>query len=422
MSTSKTALLAVILGLFLLPTVAGAVPLQLAHQGELANADGPVTDTVEMTFRLWENETVGYEVWSETRFIDVVGGHYSVLLGGTGQSTPIQDVLLQEPELWLEITIGSEAPLLPRLPVASTPYAIAAHTVENLSGGTVDASSVSINGAEVIDGTGTWTGGAGSVDWTALANVPTDADTIAGLSCANGARPVWDGALWICTQVDWSELQGTPAGFVDGIDDDTDTVLTQPEVLSHVGGQVIDFGAGSSVAGVDIATTSDLTWTSLSGVPAGFSDDVDDDVLGDLGVARGATGWTGGHERLDQTLAERWVVLDVQIAAYRREAGKPVEVRQNLVVADAEIHPYGCEVRQTVEVREGVVVVDVETSPHGSDPGQTVKGLDAVVFRDVQVRAHERDAVQTVKACQSRVVPDAQAPNRGEVREAIEAA
>lgn len=148
MTTRTRGLLAAI-GLALLlgsPVLAQAVPLQLAHQGTLTDASGPVTDTVDMTFRLFDDATSGSEVWSETRTIDVVGGNYSVILGSGAQSSPIESVLVAEPSLWLEITVGTGSPLLPRQQLASTPYAIAAHTAENVSGGTVDASSISVNG------------------------------------------------------------------------------------------------------------------------------------------------------------------------------------------------------------------------------------------------------------------------------------
>ena len=185
-----------------MPSAALAVPQELAHQGELYDADGPVTDSVEFTFRLFDAETDGTEVWSEDRTIDVVDGLYSVLLGA---QTPITQVLADEPALWLEITVDGGDPLLPRHPVASAPYAILADTAVNVDGGTVNASSVSVNGTAVVDAGGSWVGPAGSIDWSALDGLPVglddgDADTLGGLSCADGDRAVWnDGAgLWEC--------------------------------------------------------------------------------------------------------------------------------------------------------------------------------------------------------------------------------
>ena len=183
------------LALLLVPaSTALAVPLSLAHQGYLADADGEaVTGSIVITFSLWDEAGSGSQVWSEARTVDVVDGSYSTLLGS---ETPIADVLRAEPALWLQLEIAGEA-LLPRHPVASAPYAVVADTAVNVEGGTVNASSVSVGGSEVIDGTGAWTGGAGSIDWSAVTGAP---DTVGGLSCADGDRAVWnDGlSLWEC--------------------------------------------------------------------------------------------------------------------------------------------------------------------------------------------------------------------------------
>ena len=200
-----------------LPLSAGAVPQQVAHQGELYDADGPVTDSVNFTFRLFDAETTGNEVWLEDRTIDVVDGLYSVLLGA---ETPIAQVLAEEPALWLEITVDGGDPLLPRQPLGSAPYAIVADTAVNVDGGTVNASSVSVNSSAIIDSGGNWVGGAGSIGWTAIDGVPADEDTLGGLSCADGDRAVWNDGLgqWECgsatVELDRLDVAGATTGDV----------------------------------------------------------------------------------------------------------------------------------------------------------------------------------------------------------------
>lgn len=273
---NRTTVILLVLTLLGMPVAAQAVPLQIAHQGELSDATGPITDSVSLTFKLFDALTGGTEVWSETRAVDVVAGNYAVLLGGATQSNPIEDVLLQEPALFLEITVEAEAPLLPRQPVGSTPYAIHAYTAENVVGGTVDASSVSVNGTEVVDGTGQWVGAAGSIDWSALTGAPVDADTLAGLACADGsvAKFVVGTGLWTC---------------------DSDLVLTSAQVLGMVDAAQIDLGTGSQVAGVNIATVADIDWNLLASVPSGFADAVDNDALGGLSCADGMLAkWSSG--------------------------------------------------------------------------------------------------------------------------------
>ena len=201
-----------------------AVPLQVAHQGEVQDADGPVTGTLEFVFELFDAASEGNEVWSETRDVDVVDGNYAVLLGSV---TAIDSVLFVEPALWLQITIEGGDPLLPRQPIASAPYAIVAGTAENVSGGTVDASSIAVNGLSVVNSTGQWVGPSGSVDWSAITGAPSDADTLGGLSCADGDRAVWSDSsqLWEC---------GSATVTLDRLDT---SVATSGQVLTYDGAQ-----------------------------------------------------------------------------------------------------------------------------------------------------------------------------------------
>ena len=212
-----------------LPSTALAVPLQLAHHGQLLDGQGdPITGQETITFRLWDAVENGNEVWSEVVPVDVVSGHYSTLLN---LGTLGRDALKTEPSLWLEMEIDSET-LAPRQPVAATPYALVADTAENVDGGTVNASSISVNNSTVIDATGTWTGGTGSIGWSALNGVPADlddgdADTLGGLSCADGDRAVWNDSnqLWEC---------GSATVTLDRLDTAT---ATSGQVLTYDGGQ-----------------------------------------------------------------------------------------------------------------------------------------------------------------------------------------
>ena len=242
--------------LLFLPTVALAVPLTVAHQGEVEDVSGPVTATLEFTFALYDAATGGNDVWSETRDVDIVDGDYSILLG---TDTAIDSVLFAEPALYLQITVEGGDPLLPRQELAAAPYAVVADTAVNVDGGTVNASSITVNGSAVIDSGGNWAGAANSIPWSAVDGVPADEDTLAGLSCADQSLARWDdsGSQWVCA---------------------TDLVLTSSQVLAMINGATVDLGAGSQMGGVGIATADDLTWGSLDGIPAGFADGIDDDT------------------------------------------------------------------------------------------------------------------------------------------------
>ena len=157
------------------------------------------------------------------------------------------------------------------------------------------------------------------LDWSLLSSVPVgfldgdDADSLAALSCADGARPRWDlgSGLWACDAVSWSELQGIPSDLSDGDADTlggvgacadggvakfdlgtglwtcgTDAVLTSGDVLGFVGGSALALGAGSSMGGSTLATLSSLTWGNLGGVPADLADG-DADMLAALSCTDG---------------------------------------------------------------------------------------------------------------------------------------
>jgi hypothetical protein len=228
-STLPSVLRLLTLATVLVPVAALAVPMQIAHQGQLFDGDGPVTDQVTMVFSLHDDAEAGDEVWSEEKTVDVVDGAYSVLLGTDIVGNPITPVLLDEPLLWLQITVAGGDPLLPRQAVASVPYAVAAGTAENVVGGVVDASEILVDGVQVVDEYGDWTGAPGSVGWDALGDVPGDlsdgdADTLGGLSCADGGRAVYDidTTSWVCgsqtVTLDRLDTAAASAGEVLGFD------------------------------------------------------------------------------------------------------------------------------------------------------------------------------------------------------------
>jgi hypothetical protein len=97
------------------------VPGQLNYQGFLANAvdSSAVTATLEMTFRLFDSETKGAELWSETHpTVEVSNGLFHVLLG---KIDPFPEDLFDGSTRWLQTEVGTEI-LSPRKPLASVAY------------------------------------------------------------------------------------------------------------------------------------------------------------------------------------------------------------------------------------------------------------------------------------------------------------
>ena len=257
---------------------AEAVPLQLAHQGRLLDAEqAPMEGAHDLTFRLYDAPLDGSLLWEETVTESFTAGFYSTVLGADATNFPLDDGLFATPPLYLELIVDDGEPLLPRQEINSVPFALRAGTAENVEGGYVDVTEVSIGGDLVIDPNGAWVGPTPSVAWSDLSGVPTglldgqDADTLAALSCADEGIARFDltTGLWVCG---------------------TDAVLTSGDVLGFVSGATLAVGAGSSMSGSTLATLADLTWSSLAGVPPDLSDGDADTLAGlsciDGGVAK----------------------------------------------------------------------------------------------------------------------------------------
>jgi len=108
-----------------------SVPAQLSYQGFLVNSsDSSAIDaTLEMTFRLFDSETKGAELWAEVHpAVQVHGGLFQVLLGSI---TPFPDGLFDGSELWLQTEVESEI-LSPRKPMASVAYSHRTNSAEML--------------------------------------------------------------------------------------------------------------------------------------------------------------------------------------------------------------------------------------------------------------------------------------------------
>ncbi len=97
------------------------VPELIPVQGVLTDdQDVAIDGATDLTFGIFAAETGGAALWSETQTgVDVNDGFFTAYLG---DSTAIDaSVLLAETELWLEITVDSEA--LSRVQLGSVPFA-----------------------------------------------------------------------------------------------------------------------------------------------------------------------------------------------------------------------------------------------------------------------------------------------------------
>jgi hypothetical protein len=116
---------------FMLSTLFAQIPEQIGYQAVLSNADGtPVTDgNYNLTFRIYADSTEGSVLWEENHInVEVENGVVNIQLGS---QNPID--LPFDKAYHLSIQIGTDDPLLPRVPLLASPYSLTAKSVQDSS-------------------------------------------------------------------------------------------------------------------------------------------------------------------------------------------------------------------------------------------------------------------------------------------------
>jgi len=114
------------------PLAATTSTAGIPYQGRLANSSGqPLTQTVNMIFRLYAAASGGSPLWEEqwtgSNSVQVSDGLFNVMLGSL---TPIpQAVITGNSNLFLGITVGTDSEMIPRVQLGSVPFATQALTV-----------------------------------------------------------------------------------------------------------------------------------------------------------------------------------------------------------------------------------------------------------------------------------------------------
>ena len=120
------------LNLLAAPNAATTSTGTIAYQGRLADSSGaPLTQTVNMGFRLYSAASGGAPLWEEqwtgANSAQVSDGLFNVMLGSL---TPIpQNVITGNTNLFLGITVGTDSEMSPRVQLGSVPFATQALTV-----------------------------------------------------------------------------------------------------------------------------------------------------------------------------------------------------------------------------------------------------------------------------------------------------
>jgi hypothetical protein len=110
-----------------------AVPDLLQYQGRLTDAGGaPLNGTFSVVFSVYIAAEGGSAIYQETNNVVVNNGLFNILLGSV---TPIPSSLFNNDQLFLGITVGSDAEMTPRQQIASVAFAQRAAVAETVIGG-----------------------------------------------------------------------------------------------------------------------------------------------------------------------------------------------------------------------------------------------------------------------------------------------
>ncbi len=241
-------------------SVAAAVPMQLHHQGRLADATGvALTGAHDLTLALYAEASGGAPLWTDTLSTNFEGGVFAVTLGGTGGAA-LDSAIFDGSVRYLGLRVDSGAELPGRIALVSAPYAVRAGEAEvahSLEGG---------------------------LDFAALTGVPSalsdgDDDSLGALACSAGQVAVFDGSAWACGSA-------TPSSV--SVD-----VLTGTLDIARL---PVGSGEGTVAAGNHVHAFSDLTGraafvqlpvgTDASSVAAGNHTHQLVDLGGDLPLSR----------------------------------------------------------------------------------------------------------------------------------------
>jgi len=121
-----------------------AVPETLNYSGYLSTDSGPVTGYIDVLFELYNSESGGMVVWSESHPSTVEDGYFHVALGDLN---PIADTF-DGAQYWLQVSVDGEL-MLPRSSVVSVPYALLAADAQTVGGLAVDQLVASSSAVEL---------------------------------------------------------------------------------------------------------------------------------------------------------------------------------------------------------------------------------------------------------------------------------
>ena len=174
-------------------SIFAAVPHQINYQGYLTATGGtPVNATVAMVLNLYNVDTGGATLYTETQTVTVTNGVFNVVIGSV---TPLP--LPFDVPYWLGVKVGTDAEMAPRQPVAASAYAIRSATTEALAvTATVPGSQITGAVSSAANFTGALAGDVtGTQGATAIAAATVTGKALTGFASAAGTITAADTVL-----------------------------------------------------------------------------------------------------------------------------------------------------------------------------------------------------------------------------------
>jgi len=112
--------------------ISAAVPHLIRFQGKVTDTAGaPLNGAYNITFRIYNAETGGALLWSETQSaVPVNNGIFTVLLGNVADDLNLP---FDEP-YWLSMEVNNDGEMAPRQAITSVGYAIHAEVADSIAG------------------------------------------------------------------------------------------------------------------------------------------------------------------------------------------------------------------------------------------------------------------------------------------------
>lgn len=233
------------LALFCAGITHAQVPRTINYQGYLTSPSGTATSaSLPMVFKIYSVVSGGAALHTEPQTIAVTNGIFNVLLGsGVSLTLPF------DTQYYLGVTVGADGEMVPRQPLAASPYSLRAASAEAL------AASAVVPGSQIATATVT-------------------AAKLASSGCNGGQVLQYNGSAWACA---------TPAASSGG----TVTSITAGSGLTGgtiTGSGTIALASGLTLAGTTTGTFSGPITGNVTGSASNFSGALAGDVTGTQGA------------------------------------------------------------------------------------------------------------------------------------------